>query len=87
MLLLTLARVYGGEKISGQSLYCFNPHRSFRSCGKLTNIKQNKIYKKMHPSSEEVKGVLVVLESFVVLKYEFCGITVCFMVLKFVVVV
>ncbi|MPC17270.1 hypothetical protein E2C01_010119 [Portunus trituberculatus] len=29
MILLTLGRVYGGEKINSQSLHCFNPHISF----------------------------------------------------------
>ncbi|MPC92918.1 hypothetical protein E2C01_088030 [Portunus trituberculatus] len=29
MILFTVGRVYGGQKINGHSLYYFNPHISF----------------------------------------------------------
>ena len=39
MILLTLGKLYGGEKINGQSLHCSNPHISFWSCTKSSNNK------------------------------------------------
>ena len=33
-ILFTLGSVYGGKRINDNSLYNFNPHRSFRSCKK-----------------------------------------------------
>ena len=39
--LMTLERVYGGQKINGQRLHYFNPHMSFWSCIKSTNNNLN----------------------------------------------
>ncbi|MPC26789.1 hypothetical protein E2C01_019939 [Portunus trituberculatus] len=41
-ILLTLARVYGGQKINDHSLHYFNPHTSFWSCIKSPISNQNR---------------------------------------------
>ena len=53
MILLTLRRVYRGQKINNQSLCYFKPISSFWSYIKLTNNNQN-IYMKMSPCTEWV---------------------------------
>ena len=53
MILLTLGRVYGGQRINSHSLYYSNPHKSFLSCRKVTINKLSKY--EMHPSPERVK--------------------------------
>ena len=40
--LLTSGRVYGGQEVDGQSMYCFNPHMSLCDSKKSTNDKPNK---------------------------------------------
>ena len=52
MNLLALARVFGRQKLDGQSLFYFNPHVIFWSCIKSTNNEQNM---KMRRTAEEVK--------------------------------
>ena len=53
-ILLTLGRVYGGQRINSLCLYYFNPDMSFCKCTKSPTNRQSKM--KMRHSTEGVHG-------------------------------
>ena len=63
-ILLTIRRVYEGQKVDGKKLYNFKYYTSFWSCMKSTNNKQNK------PERPSIKGIKIDEDLWLVYSYR-----------------